>query len=306
MAPGYPTAIRRCNLAKKRILVLAANPKDTSRLRLDEEVREVDSGLQRSRNRDEFVLKQQWATRPQDIRRAMLDFQPQIVHFCGHGSGDAGIAFEDESGLTRLVSSDALADFFELFSEDVECVVLNACYSEKQARAIAKHIDYVVGMKQGIEDKAAIEFAVAFYDALGAGRSIEFAYRLGCSAIKLIGMPGHLNPILIAKIGNDNALVEIETDTQPKNGDQVQDDSKHDSQTQNRQASTTIVNAPQDATPDVISSYRKEILVEAFSIRFVCKEFNCISEIPMHLRQAYPLIFSARSLKFEGSALEIR
>jgi hypothetical protein len=42
------------------------------------------------------------------------------------------------------------------------------------------------------------------------------------------------------------------------------------------------------------------------NIRFVCKEFNCISEIPMHLRQAYPLIFSARSLKFEGLALEIR
>jgi hypothetical protein len=35
-------------------------------------------------------------------------------------------------------------------------------------------------MSQAIGDKAAIEFAVGFYDALGAGRSIEFAYKLGC------------------------------------------------------------------------------------------------------------------------------
>ena len=55
----------------RRILVLAANPKNTSRLRLDEEVREIDNGLQRAQKRDEFVLKQQWAARPKDVRRAM-------------------------------------------------------------------------------------------------------------------------------------------------------------------------------------------------------------------------------------------
>ena len=41
----------------KTILVLAANPKDTSRLRLEQEVREIDNGLQRARRRDEFILK---------------------------------------------------------------------------------------------------------------------------------------------------------------------------------------------------------------------------------------------------------
>jgi hypothetical protein len=40
----------------KRILVLTANPQVTSRLRLDEEVREIQSGLQRSKNRDQFEL----------------------------------------------------------------------------------------------------------------------------------------------------------------------------------------------------------------------------------------------------------
>jgi hypothetical protein len=40
-------------------------------------------------------------------------------------------------------------------------------------------------MSQAIGDKAAIEFAVGFYDALGAGKSIEFAYKLGCQLIRM-------------------------------------------------------------------------------------------------------------------------
>lgn len=182
----------------KTILILAANPKNTPRLRLDQEVREIDNGLQRARRRDEFILKQVWAVRHSDFRRAMLDFKPNIVHFCGHGSGEEGIAFEDENGLLKFMSAEALSGFFELFADKVECVVLNACYSEVQAETIAKHIPYVIGMNKAIGDAVAIEFSVAFYDALGAGESIEFAYKLACNAILLLGIPENLTPVLKA------------------------------------------------------------------------------------------------------------
>ena len=105
-----------------RILILSANPKDTSRLRLDEEVREIEHGLQRSQQRDEFEVRQEWATRPQDIRRAVLDFKPNLVHFCGHGEGEPGIVFEDETGNKQVVSAEALAGFFKLFSDQVKCL----------------------------------------------------------------------------------------------------------------------------------------------------------------------------------------
>jgi uncharacterized protein YjbI with pentapeptide repeats len=183
----------------KTILILAANPRDTSRLRLDREVREIDSGLQRASRRDEFILRQVWAARPTDVRRVMLDVKPDIVHFCGHGAGKEGIAFEDESGNTKLVNTKALAGFFALFSDKVDCVLLNACYSEVQAKAIARHIKYVIGMKRGIGDTAAVEFAVAFYDALGAGESIEFAFSLACNAIQWADIPQSLIPSLKTK-----------------------------------------------------------------------------------------------------------
>jgi hypothetical protein len=79
----------------KTILILSANPRGTDPLRLDEEVREIKAGMQRSRHRDQFVIQHQLAARPRDVQRAMLDFKPQIVHFCGHGAGDAGLILED-------------------------------------------------------------------------------------------------------------------------------------------------------------------------------------------------------------------
>jgi hypothetical protein len=181
----------------KKILILSANPKTTPRLRLDEEVREIEEGLLRSKQRGQFEIKARLAVRLRDIRRALLDHKPQIVHFTGHGKED-GLIVEDEMRLAVPISAKALAGLFELFSSQVECVVLNACYSAQQAAAIKKHIDYVIGMRKEIKDSAAIEFAVGFYDALGAGRSVEEAFKFGCNAIlqKFPDLPEHLIPVL--------------------------------------------------------------------------------------------------------------
>lgn len=181
------------------ILFLSANPTDSQPLRLDQELRDIGEGLQRSQQRDQFQLQQRMAARPRDIQRAMLDLNPQMIHFSGHGAGTEGLAFEDESGKTQFVSGEALADLFSLFADQLRCVVLNGCYTEVQAKAIAQHIPYVIGMNKAIGDKAAIAFAVGFYDALGAGRDVEFAFKLGCLAIRLEGIEEHLTPVLIEK-----------------------------------------------------------------------------------------------------------
>jgi WD40 repeat protein len=174
------------------ILIFAANPADQPPLRLDHEVREIQNGLRNSRRR--FDLRQQWAPRPKELRQALMDYEPAYVHFCGHGTGAPGIVLEEQ-----MVDADALASLFKLFSSHVRCVVLNACYSSIQALAIAQHIDYVVGMSKAIEDAAAIEFSAAFYDALGAGKSIEFAFDLGRAAIQMAGIPDHLTPQLLIR-----------------------------------------------------------------------------------------------------------
>ena len=182
------------------ILFLAADPTDASRLRLGEEFREIQEKLKLSKFRDNFRLElPQLSVRPPDITQALLDTQPQIVHFSGHGTSSGELCFENLVGETHPIEPDALAALFEQFSGQVDCVILNACYSEIQAKAIAKHIKYVIGMNQAIGDKAAIDFAIGFYQALGGGRSIEDAYKLGRVQIQLQGIPGHLTPVLIKK-----------------------------------------------------------------------------------------------------------
>lgn len=184
---------------KKTILILAANPESTPTLRLDEEVREIDARLRRANQRDCFQLEQRWAVRSRDLQNALLDLKPQIVHFSGHGGKETGLILENKAGQAVAVSTEALAGLFELFADQVECVVLNACYSEIQAKAIADYIPYVIGMSKQIGDPAAIEFAVIFYAALGAGESVEFSYKLGCNAIRMAGIEEYLTPTLIKK-----------------------------------------------------------------------------------------------------------
>ncbi|WP_017315129.1 nSTAND1 domain-containing NTPase [Mastigocladopsis repens] len=186
------------NTHVKTILILAANPTNSSRLRLDEEVREIDEGLRRANKREQFKLEQKWAVRQRDFYRAMLDCQPQIVHFCGHGAGQDGIVLDDETGQPALISADPLGSMFKLFAtKGVDCVLLNACYSEVQAAAISQHVNYVIGMTQTVGDKAAVAFAVAFYDAIAAGEEVEFAYELGCS--QMFGFLAQQIPVLRKK-----------------------------------------------------------------------------------------------------------
>jgi hypothetical protein len=148
----------------EKILILAALP---DRLRLDREIREIEDAIKRAVKRDLFETRIRTAVRPQDIRRAIAEERPQIVHFCEHGLEDGALVLEDDGGNHKPVSPEGLAALFRLRSDYVKSVLLNACYSSKPAEAISQHINYVIGMNQPIEDRSAIVFAQGFYDGLG-------------------------------------------------------------------------------------------------------------------------------------------
>lgn len=179
-----------------KILVLSASPIDENRLRVDEELGDIENGLKLATLRDKFELKSKWAITAKTLQQAMLDEHPTIVPFSGHGD-TKGIAIEDSLGNSKPIDNTAIGSLFELFSGSTECVVLNSCYSQSQANEIAKHIPYVIGMRSSVEDKAAIAFSVGFYAALGAGKDIKFAYRMGTVAIKLEGASGSDLPIFL-------------------------------------------------------------------------------------------------------------
>ena len=189
------------------LLFLVAEPTDAARIQLCRELRDIQGILNSSRTRDKFKIVHRTSVRPIDISQAILDDNPSIVHFSGHGTCSGKLCFENDTGVTMPIEPEALADLFNLAHNKVECVVLNACYSSIQAKIISKYVRYVIGMKKEISDEAAIRFAVGFYQALGAGRSIDDAYIVGCLQIRTNGLPEHLVPTLITWDGIRSLLL---------------------------------------------------------------------------------------------------
>lgn len=181
--------------AKATILFLGANASPESHLQLETEVSRIQHNLRQSRERENLVLKQEWAVTMDSLLQALLDESPTVVHFSGHGT-ESGIILNDERG-PREMPAEALSDVFRLFSDTIQCVVLNSCYSEHQANAIRQHIPFVIGMRARIPDSAAIAFSTGFYKAIGAGRSVPFAFEMGEVRMKMEGFNGDPAPILI-------------------------------------------------------------------------------------------------------------
>ncbi|MEA5592839.1 CHAT domain-containing protein [Rivularia sp. UHCC 0363] len=171
----------------QKILILAAIPHG---LRLDKEIREIEGAIRRANKRDFLEIRTRTAVRPDDIRRAIAEEKPQIVHFCGHGLEDGSLLLEDDGGQDKTILPEALASLFKLHADYVDCVLLNACHSVKSAEAISEYINYAIGMNQQIQDKSAIQFSQGFYDGLGYETQnhndvFQRAFDEGIVAIKL-------------------------------------------------------------------------------------------------------------------------
>jgi hypothetical protein len=194
-----------------KVLFLAANPRDTQPLRLDEEIREIDSAIRHAEYRNQFDIRQHWAVRVRDLQGYLLRHQPDIVHFSGHGESSSSIVLEDAMGESQPVHPRALSQLFSVLKDNIRCVVLNACYSHDQAQAIAKHIDCVVGMSSAVGDTAAISFAAAFYQAIAYGRDVKTAFELGCVQIDLDRLDQQDIPKLISTRCDPSSVAFVRT-----------------------------------------------------------------------------------------------
>lgn len=176
-------------------------------------MRSIEQALRQAEYRDKFEIKQHWAVRDIDLQGYLLRYKPDIIHFSGHGSSSSDIILEDVDGSSQSLASHTLSKLFSVLKDNIRCVVLNACYSRKQAQAISKHIDCVIGMSSAISDAAAISFATAFYQALGYGRNIKTAFELGCTEIDSEGLNEQNTPQLLGNNCDKIYFVEDKVET---------------------------------------------------------------------------------------------
>jgi hypothetical protein len=134
-----------------------------------------------------------------ELQREMREGPWHVFHFIGHGGFDHNtdegfIALADEEGYsdrfraTKLAR--LLADHFPL-----RLVLLNSCegargseldlFSSTAAILVRRGIPAVLAMQYEITDRAAIEFARAFYEALADGMPVDAAVAEGRKAVSL-------------------------------------------------------------------------------------------------------------------------
>jgi hypothetical protein len=173
----------------KKILLLSSNHRND--LKLSQEIKEIKEVIKRAQKNSpqkdsQFEVEIELEVQTDKLQELFIEQEPRIVHFCGHGRGKQGLVLQNQAGDTQLLTTEALSNLFGFFGDKVECVLLNACYSEVQANSIVQHINYAIGMSHDIRDDAAIAFAAGFYRWLSLGNSIEEAYKFGRNAIELI------------------------------------------------------------------------------------------------------------------------
>ena len=193
------------------ILFLSANPAQSDPLDLINECNIINQKIRASAGgRELFKLEQRHDISIKSLIEELLNYDPKILHFSGHGSEKSALIFTNENtGQSEEVPPDALANLFKALSNKIDVVFLNACYSEKQAKAIAEHINCVIGMSNAIYDTTAIEFASMFYLSLGFKRSIKEAFDLAAVQIGMLSLPGPAVPQLIVKEGIDPSKMFI-------------------------------------------------------------------------------------------------
>ncbi|WP_172635356.1 CHAT domain-containing protein [Saprospira grandis] len=164
------------------ILFLSASPNGLTPIRVDIEESEIRSKIKGSKFRNTLILETRTAITTDIISESILEIEPNIVHFSTHGEND-NILIEGKNGTHEQLSASNLNRLLKK-SDNIECIVLNACYSEKVAKIISTKGYYVIGVSNVISDDNAIAFSKGFYIAIGSGKDISSAFDVGRASLK--------------------------------------------------------------------------------------------------------------------------
>lgn len=199
------------NLPEKiNVLFLASNPMDSQQLRLDEEARSIQETIRKTENRDSVLFESHWALRTTDLLQALNEVSPTIVHFSGHGTDTDEIVFQDNTGNSKFVSKEAIAQVMMSSSDKIRLVFFNTCYSYNQAMLVTNHVEVAIGMNTSIGDEAAIIFSSQFYSSIGFGLSVQNAFDQAKASIMLEGLNEENTPELFVQEGlNPNEIILV-------------------------------------------------------------------------------------------------
>jgi CHAT domain len=182
-----------------RILGLVARPSDRSELDVELEkqwlLQAVTDLTTDGRVEVTWVPGQTW----RELRRAINQQQWHVFHFIGHGgfdheTGEGFIALGGDGGGTYRLAASKLGQLLGPH-HSLRLVLLNSCesaqvdsrelFSSTATVLMRRGVPAVMAMQYEISDRAAIEFARAFYEAVADGLPVDLAVRDARLAVSL-------------------------------------------------------------------------------------------------------------------------
>ena len=191
------TKIVQPPVQKCDVLVLAANPSSTPLLQLKKEAQLIKDKLQQGEHGKDYIVHAEENACIEDLSKYLLQYEPVILHFSGHGNSQGEIILNNRQGEAQVLSLETLSELLSIVEKPIECVVFNACFSLQKADAVAEQVSCVIGMEKEIGDDSALIFAEEFYQGLGYGRTYYNAFELGINGIKRLKLPDSQTPHFI-------------------------------------------------------------------------------------------------------------
>lgn len=218
--PMPPGSVRRCD-GPLHMLVIIADPIDQARLHPPEWEAIILDALADPLANGQMTLKTVKRATRKEIRNALLQRNPDIIQFVGHGiyqDSKGYLALVDEkTNKTWLVDDDQFANLYLGHDDRLGLISLATCESAKTddppgfvgiaPKLVQRGVPAVVAMQYKVRITTAKVFLEAFYTAVAARKPIDWATQSARNAISLefgLGSREFATPVLYmrAKDGN--------------------------------------------------------------------------------------------------------
>ena len=167
-----------------RVLFVLSCPRSQDQIDTAEEVRQIRAELQSAPYRDRFAHDVIAAATYTDLRKALRQHKPHILHIACHGTPEAELILADGHGDEERIDAETFIGLLGLLKENLRLVVLNACHSAAITPQLVPVVDLVLGMRGAVADHSAIAFAAVFYESIAAGDTIEQSFDLGVNELR--------------------------------------------------------------------------------------------------------------------------
>ena len=168
-------------MKKIKVLIVLSNQAEPgkARLYLDNEVKAIKQKVNSAKHRDLIEIDTLEAATIGDLIAKLNQYEPDVLHFSGHGSQDGQLVFCADAGGEQFISKDNLLTLFQVAATSVQVGFFSACFSESVADTVIQSVPCAIGMRTEIGDDLATTFSSHFYQAVASGRSIENAFLQG-------------------------------------------------------------------------------------------------------------------------------